>query len=104
MSGRTAGDVPLDSHGELSTRIERDPRSAADDDGGTFPGPLVRYERHFLGHPGLPCAYGRCVAWLADTGSAAPFNLPLIRLDPDRSVSEVGAFAPRRRRLTPNLA
>jgi hypothetical protein len=31
---RTAGDVPLGSHGELSTWIERDLRSAADDDVG----------------------------------------------------------------------
>jgi len=71
-------------------------RSAADNDVGEFPGPLVRDERHFLGHPGLPVSYGRRVAWLANTGPVTAFNLPLIRLDLDGSVGEAGAFAPHR--------
>jgi hypothetical protein len=82
-----------------TTRLVEVPQSwrikpaAADDDVGTFPGSLVRHERRFLGHPGLPCVYGRRVAWLADAGPAAPFSLPLIRLDPDLRVGEVDAFA-----------
>ena len=78
---------------EFGGRIEGDLGGAADDELGSFPGPLAGYERVFLGHPVAVVLHGWRPAWLADPDQAAALGFALVGLDPDRCVEEVRVFA-----------
>jgi hypothetical protein len=89
-------------HDDLGGRVEGNLRGAADDEVGTFPGPLRSVERHLLSHP--PGVVRRRPVRgpvgpvdrvrLRRTGPSPPCHLPFVGLHPDQRVDQLPDLPP----------